>query len=245
MKCNSKRFIRSEDCLAIIVKLAKPNIYRESAVSDMERLLRGTMWLSAEDRHKHCQALCKPLQHNCSPWEECDTPVTLMVRIHHHIPGIMLRRKVCDVTGPLNDEYCVILRQRVQGSIRAVRAVRAVRNTRMFQTDTRVFADQWTRHTECHKCTWRTWVINKAVWLRNSKCETYSILRHRLNPNAHPYGLAEDSHYSCTCSICQETAWHRIVGILKNLQNMDRVVSLVYGKSQSYIGSCRVFWYFG
>jgi len=30
------------------------------------------------------QALCKRLQHNCSPCEECNTRVVLMMRIRHH-----------------------------------------------------------------------------------------------------------------------------------------------------------------
>jgi len=39
------------------------------------------MWLSAEERHKYRQALCESLLHNCSPCEECNTRVVLMVRI--------------------------------------------------------------------------------------------------------------------------------------------------------------------
>ena len=31
-----------------------------------------------------CQALSKRLQHNCSPCEECNTRVILMMRILHH-----------------------------------------------------------------------------------------------------------------------------------------------------------------
>jgi len=42
------------------------------------------MWHSAGERHKHRQALCKVLQHNCSPCEECNTRVVLMMHIHHH-----------------------------------------------------------------------------------------------------------------------------------------------------------------
>ena len=30
------------------------------------------------------QALCEQLQHNCSPCEECNTRVVLMMCIHHH-----------------------------------------------------------------------------------------------------------------------------------------------------------------
>jgi hypothetical protein len=44
------------------------------------------MWLSAEERHKHRQALCKWLLHNYNPCEECNIRVVLVVRIHHHIP---------------------------------------------------------------------------------------------------------------------------------------------------------------
>jgi len=47
-------------------------------------------------------------------------------------------REVCNATRRLGDGSCLILRQRVRGS---VRAVRAVRNTRVFQTETGVVAD--------------------------------------------------------------------------------------------------------
>jgi len=50
------------------------------------------------------------------------------------LPGALL----CNATRRLGDRQHVILRQRVRGS---VRAVRAVRNTRVFQTETRVVAD--------------------------------------------------------------------------------------------------------
>jgi len=51
------------------------------------------------------------------------------------LPGALL----CNATRRLGDRQRVILRQRVRGS---VRAVRAVRNTRVFQTETRVVADE-------------------------------------------------------------------------------------------------------
>jgi hypothetical protein len=51
------------------------------------------------------------------------------------LPGALL----CKATRRLGNGQRVILRQRVQGS---VRAVRAVRNTRVFQTETRVVADE-------------------------------------------------------------------------------------------------------
>ena len=88
------------------------------------------MWLSAGERHKHCQALCERLQHNCSNCEECDTPVVLMVCI----PGAKSWRYVCNVTCRLCDAKLVILCQRVPGSIRAIR------NNWVFQTETRVVA---------------------------------------------------------------------------------------------------------
>jgi hypothetical protein len=50
------------------------------------------------------------------------------------LPGALL----CNATRRLGDGQLVILRQRLQGS---VRAVRAVRNTRVFQTETWVVAD--------------------------------------------------------------------------------------------------------
>jgi len=42
------------------------------------------MWHSAGERHKLCQVLSKLLQLNCSPCEECNTRVILMMRICHH-----------------------------------------------------------------------------------------------------------------------------------------------------------------
>jgi len=42
------------------------------------------MWHSAGGRHKHRQALCKRLQHNCSSCEECNTCVVLMMHTRHH-----------------------------------------------------------------------------------------------------------------------------------------------------------------
>jgi hypothetical protein len=95
------------------------------------------MWHSAVARHKHCQALCQRLQDNCSPCEECNTRIVLMVRIHHHIPGPRLRRYVCNATCRLGDRKSVFLHQRVRCS---VRAVRAVQNTQVFLTETRVDA---------------------------------------------------------------------------------------------------------
>jgi hypothetical protein len=50
------------------------------------------------------------------------------------LPGAL----VCNVTHHLGDGKCVILRQRVRGSVRAIRALRI---TRVFQTETRFVAD--------------------------------------------------------------------------------------------------------
>ena len=71
-KCNSKRCIRSEHCIAISDNLKAKHKWECG------------MWWSTKERHTHCQALCKLLQHNCSPCEECNTHVVLMVRIRHH-----------------------------------------------------------------------------------------------------------------------------------------------------------------
>jgi len=92
------------------------------------------MWLSAEERHNHRQALCDRLQHNCSPCNECDTHVVLMVCI----PGAKRWRSVCNATHRLCDGKRVTLCQTVRGSFRAVSAVS---NTCVFQTETRVVAD--------------------------------------------------------------------------------------------------------
>jgi hypothetical protein len=123
------------------------------------------MWLSAEERHTHRQALCRWLLHNCNPCEESNILVILMVRIRQHIPEAKQRKpdagaasiiynapccknkrhgiiaaalEVCNATDRLGDGSHLILSQRVRGS---PRAVRVVWDTRVFQTDTRVIAD--------------------------------------------------------------------------------------------------------
>jgi hypothetical protein len=123
------------------------------------------MWLSAEERHKHRQALCKRLLHNCNPCEECNIRVVRIVHIRQHMPDakqwkpdagaasviynatrrknkphgiIAASRVVCNATRRFGDGSCLIVRQRVRGS---AGAVRAVWNTRVFQTATRVVAD--------------------------------------------------------------------------------------------------------
>jgi len=125
------------------------------------------MWLSAEERHKHRQVLCKWLLHNCNPCEESNICVVLMLHIRHHILDTKYRkpdataasiiynvtrrnnsrhgiiaaaREICNATRRLGDGSCAIHCQRVWGS---VRAVRAVWNTRVFQTETTVIADVW------------------------------------------------------------------------------------------------------
>jgi hypothetical protein len=62
------------------------------------------------------------------------------------LPGALL----CNATRRLGDRQRVILRQRVRGS---VRAVRAVWNTRVFQTETRVVADEQTVLQGHWRCT--------------------------------------------------------------------------------------------
>jgi len=52
---------------------------------------------------------------------------------------IAAAREVCNTGRQLGDGSRLMLRQRVQGS---VRAVRAVQNTDVFQTDTRLVADE-------------------------------------------------------------------------------------------------------
>jgi hypothetical protein len=96
------------------------------------------MWRLAKERHKHRQILCQWQQHNCSPCRECDTRGALMVRIHYRILGAKSTRYVWNVTCCLGDGKLGIVRQRVQGS---VRAVSAVWNTQVFLTATRVVAD--------------------------------------------------------------------------------------------------------
>jgi len=96
------------------------------------------MWLSAEERHKHRQALCKWLLHDCNPCEECNIRVVPMVRIRHHIPEAKQRKPEAGAASVIYNATRLILRQRVRGS---ARAVRAVRNTRVFQTETRVVVD--------------------------------------------------------------------------------------------------------
>ena len=112
----------------------------------------------------HRQALCQRLQHNCSPCEECNTRVLLMVRKRHH----KVMEYVCNATRRLGDGQRVILRQRVRGS---VRAVRAVRNTRVFLTEIRVVADE----TNCH--------LSPVIHLlRSNSCHPPPVI--------HPYPVA-------------------------------------------------------
>jgi hypothetical protein len=137
------------------------------------------LWLSAEERHKDRQMLCKWLLDNCNPCEEYIIRVVLMVRIHYHSPDAKERkpdagatsviykamrrknkrhgiiasgREVCNSTRCLGDRSRLILHQRVWGS---ARAVSAIQNTRVFQTETRVVADaswQW-REFRCLRWT--------------------------------------------------------------------------------------------
>jgi len=123
------------------------------------------MWLSAEERHENRPALGKQQHHSYNPCEEYNIHVVLIMSIRHHIQDgkswkadagaasvifnatchknmrhgiIAAARKVCNATHHLGDGSCLILRQSVRGSDRAVRAVW---NTRVFQTETRVVAD--------------------------------------------------------------------------------------------------------
>jgi hypothetical protein len=89
------------------------------------------MWHLAAERDKHRQALCKWLQHNCSPCEECNTRVVLLVSTGPQLPAAKSKRDVCN-------RKCVLLCQGVQSSIGGVRAKR---NTQLFQIETRVDAD--------------------------------------------------------------------------------------------------------
>ena len=50
------------------------------------------MWLSAEEMHKHCQALCEQLLNNCNPCEECNLCCVGIVLKHHHIPDAKCRK---------------------------------------------------------------------------------------------------------------------------------------------------------
>jgi hypothetical protein len=70
-----------------------------------------------------------PRMLNCD--SRCSETLPSLSPVH---PGALL----CNATHRLGDGKCVILRQRVRGS---VRAVRAVRNTWVFQTETGVVAD--------------------------------------------------------------------------------------------------------
>jgi hypothetical protein len=123
------------------------------------------MCLSAEERYKHRQVLCKRLLNNCNACEECNIRVVLMVPICHNISDTKFRkpdvgvvsaiyivmrhknkrlviiadpREVCNASCQLCDLLCRIPCQKVR---RSVKAVRAVRNTCVFPTETRVVAD--------------------------------------------------------------------------------------------------------
>jgi len=82
---------------------------------------------------------------------------------------------LCNATRRLDDGQCVILRQRVRGS---VRAVRAVRNTRVFLTETRVVADVWDpkrRTGDWNQLVWPIpanptgWPVRVRVWPAKSQ----------------------------------------------------------------------------
>jgi len=88
-----------------------------------------------ESRHKHCEALCKRLQHNCSPSNKCNTGVILIVWIRHHIPGPKIWRLVWNVTSHPADGEHGVLREYIPD---CVRDVRAVRNAQVFLMETRV-----------------------------------------------------------------------------------------------------------
>jgi hypothetical protein len=96
------------------------------------------MWLSAEEKQKYRQALCKRLQHNSTACKEYKTGVVLVVRIRNHIPGANHRRTVGYTIRQVGDGQHVILRQRVRCSIRAVMAVW---NSWVFLRETRGVAD--------------------------------------------------------------------------------------------------------
>jgi len=126
------------------------------------------MWLWAEDMHKHHHALCKRLLHNCNPSEGWNIRVLHMVRIRNDIRDVKNRkpddraasvifnathrknrrhgiiaaaREVLNTSRPLGNRSRLMLRQRVQ---RSACTVRAVRNTWLFQTETKVIADNCT-----------------------------------------------------------------------------------------------------
>ena len=71
------------------------------------------------------------------------------------LPGALLY----NATRRLGDRQRVILRQRVRGS---VRAIRAVWNTRVFQTETRVVADD--ESLEQHGSPWKRTIANTKWW---------------------------------------------------------------------------------
>jgi hypothetical protein len=80
------------------------------------------------------------------------------------LPGARL----WNATRRLRDRQRVILRQRIRGS---VRAVRAVRNTRVFQTETRVVADESDAQCQRWKQSLKSFIYhwNVGTWtVRNS-----------------------------------------------------------------------------
>jgi len=93
---------------------------------------------SAEERHNHHQALCIWLQNYSIACDEQITPVILMVHLHPHIAGRMVRRWVWNATTHWGGRKRVIHCQSLWGSIQAVRAVL---NTLVYVIKTRVVAD--------------------------------------------------------------------------------------------------------
>jgi hypothetical protein len=79
------------------------------------------MWLSAEERDKHHQALCKWLEHNCNPCEEYNIRVVLMVRIRHHNPDAKCRKPDTGAASVIY--YAMCRKNKRHGIIAAAREV--------------------------------------------------------------------------------------------------------------------------
>lgn len=94
----------------------------------------GKMGPSSGERKNHRQALTGQRQHSCSPCEESNTYVVLIVCT----PSEKFWRWVHNATGRLCEGKSLIRCQKVRGTIRAVKAVWY---TRVFQTETMVVAD--------------------------------------------------------------------------------------------------------
>jgi hypothetical protein len=127
------------------------------------------------------------------------------------LPGALL----CNATRRLGDGQRVILRQRVRGS---VRAVRAVRNTRVFQTESGVVADDMI-YIEKMQLWMRSYVL-----LSNLRSNQYSL--HHCEKS--PIVGVDSQKLKEYCLYCKSETWRG-----KTIQNSIFYVYIILRYDQN------------